>query len=82
MKKFLVILFLLTACDKPNLPTHEEEEKAMNGVEALRYFQDQRTSLCFVGWQMRNVSRVISYVPCTPEVLNIIATKKRLAESK
>jgi len=62
----VVAVFIFTGVThRYNKANHTNLEMSL---EALGYMQDQRTGLCFAA----NIRRIVSEVPCTPEVLEII----------
>jgi hypothetical protein len=66
-KLFLLPLLLLSACDSFNSST----------VNTISYFKDDRTQLCFAASGLGTSLGVLTNVPCTPEVLALIARVKQ-----
>lgn len=59
-----------TARSNDPLPVLTQDQKADNEI---KYFQDARTRLCFAGnFNSWNHIYVITNVPCTPEVLELV----------
>lgn len=70
MKLYHIVPFLLLfSCNQPSQPNQLKSENP----NALEYFKDDRTKLCFVKKYAGLYEIVgISNVPCTPEVENLI----------
>jgi hypothetical protein len=76
MKITLIGLCLsLVACD--NYQMKPSDGAVRDAPDKLRYFHDSRTGLCFAGLSEASSGTVyqmqITNVPCTPDVLRIIA---------
>jgi hypothetical protein len=73
MKKILILMLLLTACDDYNTTNQ--------GINKISYFKDERTGLCFAGEYLGYNSAVLANVPCSPEVLKLIELQKGVPQN-
>ena len=46
--------------------------KTGEGYTSLKYYRDERTGLCFAGYNPRYREGILTNVPCTPAVVALI----------
>ena len=79
MRLIIIIAVLtLSSCDAPQ--SNPSVAATVQAASKLRYFQDDRTGLCFAAMAQMNgntwtAALNITWVPCEPKVLEIIKSK-------
>lgn len=69
MNKVKIILLLLLV---PSCIGVKENSESIN---RMHYYKDDRTNLCFMGRSIGWEVGLLTNVPCTPEVLNLVVTE-------